>query len=239
VILARIENYSRPLKLYRYRPLSDTTFDRELHAICEKYVFCTHIKQMNDPMEGSHRESALFQKFRSYESRVAEIDVVKDMLGIASFSEVFDHEPMWAHYASNFTGICVAYSFQKLMKQLPDEYEFIRMTYSEKPPILLWSKKGASANAKLALSTKTLRWMNEREWRLVRSSAGKAKYETTNCVTHVYLGSRIAAEHRKKLRQALENMNIPVSEKEIEKYAISFRKPRPMTTSNAKKAKSV
>jgi hypothetical protein len=74
------------------------------------------------------------------------------MLGIASFSEVFDHEPMWAHYASNFTGICVAYSFQKLMKQLPDEYEFIRMTYSEKPPILLWSKKGASANAKLALS---------------------------------------------------------------------------------------
>ena len=35
----------------------------------------------------------------------------------------------------------------------------------------------------------------------------------------------IVAEHRKKLRQALENMNIPVSEMEIEKYAISFRKP--------------
>ena len=220
-----------PLRLYRYRPLPDTTtrplsdtttFKRELRTILKKYVFCAHIDQMNDPMEGSHRESALFQKSHSHAKMLAEIVAVKDTLGIAAFSEVFDHEPMWAHDANNFTGICVAYSFQKLLKQLPDEYEFIRMTYSEKPPILLRSKGGPNEKAKLALSTKTLRWMNEREWRLIGPSAGEARYKTANCVTHVYLGFRIAADHREKLRQELKNMKIPVSEMEIDKYAISF-----------------
>ena len=117
-------------------------------------MFCPLIKQMNDPMEGSHRESEMFRKSRFYETKLAEVLEAKAKLGVASFSEVFDHEPMWAHYASNFTGICVAYSFRKLLKQLPDEYEFIRMTYSEKPPVLLRSKKSPDEMAKLALSTK-------------------------------------------------------------------------------------
>jgi hypothetical protein len=230
--LARIEIYATPSTLYRYRPLSDSTFVRELNTILEKFVFCPLIKQMNDPMEGSHRESAMFRKSRFYEKKLAGVLEAKAKLGVASFSEVFDHEPMWAHYASNFTGICVAYSFQKLLKQLPDEYEFIRMTYSERPPVLLRSKKSPDEMAKLALSTKTLRWMTEREWRLIGPSSGKVMYKTANCVAHVYLGARIAAEHRKKLRRALKDKEIPVSEMEVNKYAISFRDLRLMTTSN-------
>jgi len=57
--------------------------------------------------------------------------------------------------------------------------------------------------AKLALSTKILRWMNEREWGLISPSSGKAMYQTAHGVAHVYLGSLIAVEHRKKLLRAL------------------------------------
>ena len=41
---------------------------------------------------------------------------------------------MWAHYASQFTGICVGYSLSRLLKNLGDDVRFVRMYYSEKVP---------------------------------------------------------------------------------------------------------
>lgn len=166
--MAEIKIYATPSLLFRYRPLTAETVERELDSIREGYVYCPRFDQMNDPMEGLHRESSLFQRAEDYEDRKIAIEASINAHGIASFSEVHDHEPMWAHYADQFHGMCVAYRFSRLLAGLRGSAEFVRMVYSEEAPVLLKGKKTDQQLAKLTLSTKTIRWATEREWRLIR-----------------------------------------------------------------------
>ena len=69
---------------------------------------------MNDPMEGFYSESKLLEKARDIGGIRAAIASRKTMIGMCAFSEVFNHELMWAHYADQFRGICITYDFFKL-----------------------------------------------------------------------------------------------------------------------------
>lgn len=130
--MADIQIYAKPSSLFRYRPLGDKA-PRELTALVEGYIFCSSFAHMNDPMEGLYRWSARFQN-RPSETRVARIKAAFDEMGIASFSEVYDHEPMWAHYADQFKGMCVQYSLNRLLKGLDSDIAITRMMYSENEP---------------------------------------------------------------------------------------------------------
>ena len=178
---------------------------------------------MNDPMEGLHRESALFKRNKNYESMTSKVKEQIDSIGIASLTEIHNLEPMWAYYADGFSGMCVAYSMRKLLSGLPSDHELVRMNYSEDPPILLNNRDSADFRAKLALSSKTLRWSHEREWRLIRPTSGKAEYKDKDTVTAVYLGARVKQDYRKLIIDAMGELSIRVYEMEIEKYFISFK----------------
>ncbi|WP_318764562.1 DUF2971 domain-containing protein [Agrobacterium fabrum] len=226
---AEIKAYSRPRQLYRYRPLTGDKpdkFRKELDAIVKGHVYCPSYKSMNDPMEGSHRESALLKSSNRYSQTMAQVRGVIDTLGIASFSETMDHEPMWAHYAKNFSGMCIEYSVRRLLDNLDSENEFVRMTYSEKAPMLYKDRETATDRAKMILSCKSVRWASEREWRLVRPTVGPARYGSLNVVTSVYLGSRISKEHEDAIRSELRPLKIPVRKMEVDTYAIAFEPKR-------------
>ncbi|PRD41362.1 hypothetical protein C5748_21995 [Phyllobacterium phragmitis] len=219
--LAKVKAYSTPMRLYRYRPLGDKT-DREIDAILKKFIYCPKFSDMNDPMEGMHRESLNYIiKGRSRNER-EDIQQAKNKLGIASLSEVYDHEPMWAHYASNFRGMCVAYTTSKLLKAFPSHFDFVRMSYNEDPPVLLADRKTIIDKAKLTLSSKSVRWMSEREWRLITPGYGAAHYDDIKCVFRIYLGSRVEAKIEKKVRQEMAALNIPVLKMRIDMYKIGF-----------------
>ena len=222
--MASIELFGRPSRLFRYRGLSDNTISRELQAINNKYVFCALISQMNDPMEGSHNDSKLFKASATYKKKRKEITNIKSGLGIASFSESNDDHTMWAHYASNFSGICIAYRFGNLLRELTDEYQFVRMNYRDKAPALPESKMSPMELAKMVLSTKTSHWASEREWRLIAPSSGAASYQNIRCIAHVYLGSRIADSHKIALANVLRRLTIPFSTMKIGTYKILFEK---------------
>lgn len=88
----------------------------------------------------------------------------------------------------------------------------------------------AEQRARMVLSTKTVRWSQEREWRLIRSVRGPAAYKSVNCVDGVYLGSRVSSDHQKAVREAMEQLKIPLWQMEIDKYAVAFKRvPRRMT----------
>ena len=106
--MAELKIYAKPSSLYRYRRLGDHAA-QEVRALREGYIFCAAYVQMNDPMEGMHRlSSRLIGKATSTKSQQRVQDAL-DTMGIASMAEVYDNEPMWAHYAGNFTGICIEY----------------------------------------------------------------------------------------------------------------------------------
>ena len=220
--MAEIKIYATPSLLFRYRPLTTKTVERELAAIQEGYVFCPRFDDMNDPMEGLHRESSLFQKSEDYDDRKVAIEAAINSHGIASFSEIHDHEPMWAHYADGFRGMCVAYRLSRLLSGLPKSVEFVRMAYSEEAPVLLKGKKTDQQLAKLILSTKTIRWASEREWRLMRPKAGPAAYEGPRCVQKVYVGARIDPDILSQVRREMGRLGIPVERMRVDQYSIEF-----------------
>ncbi len=115
VKVAEIRNYVKPRRLYRYRSIEH--IDRELEAIEDGYLFCAAYKDMNDPMEGVYSASERLRRSSVY--RNFEIDILSDKrrLGICSFSEVHNHELMWAHYASRFKGIRIEYDLIQLLKR--------------------------------------------------------------------------------------------------------------------------
>lgn len=229
--MATIEAYSRPSLIYRFREITDYTLEREIEAIVDRYVFCPTYKEMNDPMEGNHRESALLKDSPSYGQSIKAVTDALAGFGIASFSESKSHDPMWAHYAGDFKGICIAYSLKALLANLPKKCEFVKMTYNERAPILLKNYATAANRAKLILSCKSIKWAGEREWRLIRPDRGRAYYRKNECVTAVYLGSQIIAAHRKAVVDAMAKVDIKVYQMDISSYDIEFKqvpKARPI-----------
>lgn len=133
---------------------------------------------------------------------------------------------MWAHYARNFSGISIEYNVKRLLDNLDEDNELVRMTYSEKAPMLYRDKETAANRAKMILSCKSVRWASEREWRLIRPTVGPAHYRRKTVVTSVFLGSRITEEHEATIRSELAPLKIPVRKMEVDTYAIAFEPKR-------------
>ncbi len=218
--VATINFYGQPPRLYRYRALEH--FEREIDAIVNGYVFCSAFTALNDPMEGLFSSSRRLRENEDYRAIRQSIVQNKSQIGMCSFSEVRNHELMWAHYADQFSGVCVSYSFSKLQRFLPDNVSFVRMFYDETEPIVHSTHIAHSDLAKMVLSYKNHRWLYEREWRMFAPEQGNVHYRDTACVTTVYLGSRISEAHRRGITDRLKESGIRTRCMSINKYSISF-----------------
>jgi hypothetical protein len=217
--VATIECYANPPRLYRYRSLRH--FDREIEAIEKGFLFCSAYNRLNDPMEGLFKSSRLLKKTGDYRSIIHAITDTKNRTGICSFTEVYDHELMWAHYADRFRGICIGYSLSRLLENLEHGFSFVRMYYNEQVPQILSTNTAPELLAKKVLSFKNHRWSYEREWRMF-GEQGRAQYDRVDCISHVYLGSQIPSRDRTKIVEVLKALNIEISVMVIDEYTISF-----------------
>jgi hypothetical protein len=217
--MATIESNVQPSRLYRYRSLKE--FDREVEAIEGSYLFCAAYRTLNDPMEGLFSSSQHFKESKDYRAIRESIRDNKSRIGMCSFSEVRNHELMWAHYADQFKGICIAYSLSKLLKELPEDVRFVRMFYNETVPTIHRSNKDPSQLARMVLSYKNYRWLYEREWRMF-APLGEAPYKHAACVARVYLGSRMKDGDRDRITKRLKHLGIKTRSMKIDKYSISF-----------------
>lgn len=220
--MAELKIYAKPSSLYRYRGLGAKA-QQELDALRQGYIYCPAYSMMNDPMEGTYRLSKRLSSVAGGEKSPAKVQSALETMGIASMSEVFDHEPMWAHYADEFKGMCIQYSLNRLLKGLGPEIALTRMMYSEREPVLLDDRSNAVDRARLCLSSKTVRWASEREWRLFKVEQGAARYEDLNTATKIYLGSRVTADDEAAVCDVGRTLGVPVVKMAIEAYAITFK----------------
>lgn len=175
---------------------------------------------MNDPMEGFYTSSKRLRESANYKSIRSLIADNKAMLGICSFSEIHNNELMWAHYADQFRGICVAYRFSSLLSNLGRGVEFIRLTYRENAPTVPSNKKPEYL-AKRVLSCKNYRWLYEREWRMF-AVQGLVTYKRVKCVQCVYLGSRIDPDDSNRITVAMKALGIETRKMSLDKYSMGF-----------------
>jgi hypothetical protein len=90
--------------------------------------------------------------------------------------------------------------------------------YKETVPTV--SQSGPEA-AKMILSYKNYGWRYEREWRMF-GSLGKMSYAKSECITRVYLGSRMTNENHNLVTTRLRRLNIDMQDVTIDKYSIGF-----------------
>ena len=190
--MAQVQQPIVPSRLYRYRSLtrSPNATQQEINSIVENYVFGSDFTRMNDPMEGFYRPSKLLQKQSNFEDIVRQLSDRKTGTGIACFSETHDNTLMWTHYASNYTGICLAYSTKKLLAGLPDSVRLVRLAYVDEPPLIYPSHANDADNAAFRiLSQKKSNWAYEREWRVL-GSIGRVDISSSQALKGIYFGSR-------------------------------------------------
>jgi hypothetical protein len=156
----------------------------------------------------------MLSKGRNSQAAKEKVEQVIGSMGIASFSEIKNHETMWAHYANNFKGICISYKTMSLISGLSSGIDIVKMNYSEDPPVLLRNSESPEERAKLSLSYKTLRWSQEREWRIFSMDQGKQRYGNISTVSGVYIGARVGDEERMRIPEHppthSDNMRPPI-----------------------------
>lgn len=210
--MAELELPDLPLYLYRYRSLTGKKrLAQEIEALTESYIWCGDLSSMNDPMEGFFNPSMRLQDSPDYQEVCESITKKSSDIGISSFSDTCENELMWAHYAGNYSGICIEYYPLRMLSELSRNHKIVRVGYGDSPPRISIKEK-AVAERKM-LSHKKFSWSYEREWRVL-GPRGKA-FITNNCIHRVYLGIRITPFRRKKLLRALNEKNIPGWEMDV------------------------
>jgi hypothetical protein len=223
---AEIRNFYTPHTLYRYRKLVKA--ERELDAIVRATLYCASLNLLNDPMEGNYKkltnpDSAEVKQERIFSNSLQ--DQIRT-LGICSFSETNNDNMMWAHYADEYRGICVAYRFSSLRHALSESVYFTRMNYRDDAPPP--RKKTSSAEDEIyrLLSCKGYKWQYEREWRMF-SKPGATCYKNAKIVTDVFLGSRVTETNRNLFIKKLMPLNIRIYTMSLEGYKVSFNRVKP------------
>jgi DUF2971 family protein len=228
--MATIETYTKPIRLYRFRSLRCinihgeyhvdlNALERELQAIEGRYIYCPVFTQMNDPMEGFYRASTSVRERRDYDNFTQSVRDEKLGIGIASLSETWNNELMWAHYADSFRGICISYSVSRLLSGLPQRCALSRVAYGDKPYFLNLAAMRGQTKARAILSTKNLKWSYEREWRLFSARSGRAYYRN-DAISSVYLGARMSEADQELIRERLLAAGIRVRRTLVDGYAV-------------------
>lgn len=223
-----IIDYVTPTQLFRYRSFrrfDDDTVEvqrREIAAIKEGYIWAAAYHQMNDPMEGTFFARRQSSGDLYFETILESIREGKQRTGIACFSETPTNELMWAHYADEFRGICIAYDFSDLRESLEANAAFSRLFYTENPPNLDLGENNLEADVRRVLSSKSQKWGYEREWRMFTTRLGRIYYRNPAAVRTIYFGHRIDANIRRTIESLARREGIHCSEMQLDGYRVSF-----------------
>jgi hypothetical protein len=223
--MAQVRLPDLPPRLYRYCRLDRPhDLDHEIEAFRMRYIHAATYKGMNDPMEGFYSPSGRLKREPKWRKTYKDILDAKRAVGIACFSETYDNELMWAHYADNYRGICIGYSAVKLRDNLPDSARLVRVAYAEAPIYLSkHDKDDVIKAAQKILSQKKYNWAYEREWRVLGDHPGQLPC-ADDVVTDVYIGSRISQDHKSCILSGMGGRNVNFYQMTVSGYRHSWSK---------------
>ena len=158
----------------------------------------------NRKMTGQSRKSRLLSAKRMRgmtQDRAREMArVVIDRSVVTCFAQSADNALMWAHYASNHTGVCLIFQ-----ESLAPTFISLSVNYSSSRPtvdMIELSQGKGEVLAKIML-TKSDCWSYEQECRMMmRGSPGYVMFPA-KCLTGVILGARISDDDQQFVLDAI------------------------------------
>lgn len=209
--------------LYRYRP-DDWERDKELFENNE--IWLSPMSKQNDPFEFSlsskvydiNVENFILQAFMDY----------KNKLSIACFSESNDNILMWAHYANNHKGYCIEYSMRDILEKC--QCYVLPVLYQKTKPLIEEALASSSLSSYLLvfkiITTKSLCWEYEREWRFIKNIGVHGGKDLFPGPTAVYLGCKTERILEDELYAACERKNISLfkMQEDRDEYKVNLEK---------------
>lgn len=157
----------------------------------------------------------------SFEKIISSLLDAREKVGVCSLAESNDIEDMWINYASNYSGYCIEYDmedFEYNKALLPVIYENQKETnvvISLVKNILgqiIYTLSNEQLNIdrnqiiKL-LTTKDLKWVYQKEWRLVGDADFKLKAPKIN---RIIVGSNVDKNSKRKMIEICRKLKIEV-----------------------------
>jgi hypothetical protein len=218
-------NSELPELLYRYRPVAKSlSFTPQ--EIFHGSLFCSHHNNLNDPFDGLARARKITtDETLDLPAGPHTVHIDKHW-AIASFTETWENPTMWAHYADNYTGICLGYDSAKLKECLDTNqnndplnrlFDLKKIEYVDSFPDIF-------DNDMHAITTKTKNWDYEKEWRVVTQSPIQAGLEpdihgtaidVENALKQIILGYKIDLATINSIRFVRDNISNSIEIRQI------------------------
>lgn len=226
--------------LYKYRSACE---EKHLDALTQNYFYASPVKNLNDPCEGMinsehyFSQVAVFQAMFEKKVPAKDFDTIKNQtnslldkalaVGVFSLSKSHKDELLWAHYANSHNGYCIGYDLSILKKSFKDYMcNVMEVKYELEPPVLELDDliSGSDKNVVLLklIGTKSQKWINEEEVRLVMEKVEKNFYDF-RAVKKIYFGINMQADQKRKIIDRLAGRNIEYSQMALEKNSYNFR----------------
>ena len=191
------------MKLYKFRSLKNIQY--VLDIIILERLHCASFYELNDPCEGlffddsyigvPNESSFIYYKpTRKRERSLRDTDTDTANLKICSLSETLSDIRLWSYYADSHGGVAVKIDFSGKEEEVKKvNYFSFLLEHTVRPSLL-----GATSTPKDVLSSKTIHWEYEKEYRIIQHSE---YYSVSGRVTAVYAGinSKIYYDILKKI----------------------------------------
>jgi hypothetical protein len=168
-------------------------FDKNLLAVLQRWI--------TGEAENAEVIAAVQKRFNSF--------------GVACFTEDWRSPLMWSHYADQHAGFCIEYRVQKeeLMPDRSDCFVQQQVQYVSALPEICLSEVLFSPHQALGrlLSTKSLEWAYEREWRLINFERSQTAVELPPGmeISALIGGIRMQNENLTQLVEAAQRLEVP------------------------------
>ena len=254
-VMNKNEHLKKPLYQYTKVKHSEDLINNNL-------MFMRNLDQLNDPLEGdlkcefdnmikitldeeifkdvSEEEKELIKsEYKKMEIKKYKIgwDKVKETVSIACFSEKYDINPMWAHYADNHKGVCIEYNFweDKLLRDICFPVYYVDKAYNNY--ICLKILKEFKAKNRLISQLflkKGKYWNYEKEWRIVipnNFKSDKLNFRWKNRKRYleflkpksVYLGYNINNDDKKYMKSLCRDYDIKIYQMIKDDYGYNLK----------------
>lgn len=172
-----------PKYLYKYYSLNRYS----LECIEKNYIHLSNPKDFNDPFDCNRN---LIVENQRELSDWDYVEVLNDVskVGIACFSDNGLEPLLWSHYTNSYSGFCIKFNLESLMKSFTESVKLKSVIYSDSPEFI--SKKHPFSSY-YQYFLKISNWSYEREWRLLcqnPSDSDNKFYYDPSCIEEFSIG---------------------------------------------------
>lgn len=232
--------------VYKYRGGDKDSFKMHLDSLVLDYFWASDARSLNDPCETRIDKESIKEDMQrlirkkkprnmkevqdSYNTVCQALeDILNSDIGIFSLSKTHLDELLWAYYANSHKGFCIGYDLDIITKNnsIRQNHRY-EVRYSNTIPKIEISDMKQLKNdlvdnslIKKFAATKSKRWENEEEVRIITDNSGKQSYDY-RAVKSIYFGLRMDEEEKHEIMNELKGRNIQYFQIESKENSYEF-----------------